>query len=55
MAVEGGKDVRSLFTWLLGGCDFEAEKTAPEGVVPFDMLGGDLQFVICSLTREDLF
>lgn len=55
MSVECGQDVGRFAAGLLGGVYLEAEQAGPEGVVPFDMLGCDLQFVICSLTREDLF
>jgi hypothetical protein len=55
VSIEGGQDVRVLLLVFLGVAYFEAEQVGSEGVVPLDMLGRNLQFVISSLAGEDLF
>lgn len=55
MAIEGGQDVGALLLVLFGVHDFEAQQIGSESVVPLDMFGRNLQFVISSLASEDLF
>lgn len=55
MPIQGGQDIRTLLLIFFGVGEFETEQIGSQGVVPLDMFGRNLQFVISSFAREDLF
>lgn len=54
MAVESGDEVGLGRNWPLMLSEGEAEQGVAEGLIPFDMFGDSMEFVVGAFAGEDL-